>query len=177
LASLQGCSSSPIKEDQRSVQVPSDGGPPPADKPACGHDAGASSTDAAPADWPAPGELHLTGAADAVNLALDADGTFRAFLFGCDVGTCAAGIWRADGDAVTCLPADGEATFDWPSVGPASSAEIVRDSATTLQVRVVGLQPVTEIWEFGLICAECCTGLGPSALYLCDEPLPLTCPK
>src|SRR4051812_6371058 len=59
----------------------------------CDHDgAGAGSFDSsAPNQWPGPGVLHLTDAADAINVSFDADGSVRQLTFGCDFSSCSSG--------------------------------------------------------------------------------------
>ena len=171
VALASSCASSPIREDAGTVR---DGGPPPGVDPACA-DAGAWLVDDNPVAWPPPAELHLVGAVDAVDLSLDADGTFRLFVFACDAAGCSTGVWRNEGDAVVLSPREGEAGFFWPHSGEPTSVRLVPDSATTVQAQVASVDGEPQIWASGLICAACCGGLGPAGVYSCADPLPLVC--
>ena len=166
-----GCSSSPIRQGGADAR---DGGPSRPADPICA-DAGAWSVVSEPLEWPPPGALHLAGAVDAIDLSLDADGTFRLFVFACDSGSCSSGVWRTEGDAVVVSPSEGAAGFYWPRFQDPTSVRLTPDSATTVQAHAIGVEAEPQTWAAGLICAACCGGLGPAGVYSCDEALPATC--
>jgi hypothetical protein len=168
-----GCSSPPTQQDHTGApNVDS----PRAEAPSCSQATEASSLDDAVGEWP-PSELHLAGIADAVDLTLAKDGTFRLTLFGCDYSRCAAGTWRSESGAVVLGAAEGNANFYWPTTaGQVTSVVLIRDSLTAVQAQIAGPNAESQAWAFGLVCAACCGGLGPSGLYSCDRALPDMCP-
>jgi hypothetical protein len=144
----------------------------------CNHDrAGAGPFDSsAPNVWPGPGVLHLTDAADAINLSFDAGGAVRQLTFGCDFSSCSSGIWAIDGEDMIVTPRAGEPEMGWPGTYRDSLIRMSLAAPGSVRAVVTTDTPIpTQTWEFGRVCAECCAGLGPSDLYTCPGALEGQC--
>jgi hypothetical protein len=121
---------------------------------------------------------HLEGKIDAVNLALEPDGTFHWTINGCDFFGGDCGVWVAEGSGAILTPHSSLPSFDWVNDGT-FAAKVVRvtlrpgpagDQVTASGVQTDG-QPFKQTWKQGRVCPEC-GGLGPTALYPCSDPLP-----
>lgn len=126
---------------------------------------------------------HLEGKVDAVNLALEPDGTFHWTIDGCDFFGGDCGDWTAEGSGAILRPRTGTGFFTWVHDGSfAAKAVLVklRPGPAGDQVTASGVQlddqPFKQTWTLGRICPAC-GGLGPTALYPCNDPLspPGTC--
>jgi hypothetical protein len=175
LALTAACSSSPLPPEPGTPPQKSSPQPMPSSSSRCDQ-APPALPEVESLTWPAPLEVHLTGVVDAMNLGLDVDGTFRLLVDGCDFGDCVVGAWTLVQDAIVLTPGEGESAFDWPPAGRAAAVRLTRDSPTSLRAEVPSGSFDAGIWAAGLVCPECCGGLGPSGLHACAGPLPASCP-
>jgi hypothetical protein len=115
------------------------------------------------------GVYHLPERIDAADLQLNADGSFRWVVFGCDFGGGDLGRWRSGGDSLTLLPREGRGKLRW--FGNAALAEV---ESVTLRASDDGLEVSVgdelQTWRAGGLCAICGGGLGPTGVEACDDP-------
>ncbi len=122
-------------------------------------------------------------ALDAVNVSLDADGTFRFLFDECDARATACGVWTSEKDGFVLrsnpnLDTNMFQFFDGQKLVMATSVSIslnagpgtVKVSGTTGD----GSAFATATWNEGQVCAQC-AGEGPSAVVACTTPLAVMC--
>jgi hypothetical protein len=132
-------------------------------------------------DW--AGTYHVAGAADAVNLVLEADGTFRWTLDGCDFGDGDCGVWKKSQPHTIVLlssAATANATFAWNmgvGVSETTRLDVSTDASGDLIVSLPqeGAKPTAQRWVKGRVCAICEGGDGPSGQQACTEPVAARC--
>lgn len=129
---------------------------------------------------PVVGVYHLSQV-DATNLQLDADGTFRWTIEGCDFGGGQCGTWTKNASGEIMLSA-GDAELEWSWDGSfRQGMRWLRVSKTADGVHVEGettsSEHVTQEWEAGRSCAVCGGNLGPTGQNECTDPLPDVCDR
>ena len=136
--------------------------------PACQHPFEAPPFDPAGATWPAPAVIHLQGVVDAYNVWLEPGGELRWTVYGCDFSEAGCARWIVAGSDVVVSPPAGM-PLEWPRAYRPQSVRLARVSTGTVTALIDTIEgELSEDWEFGAICAECCSGLGPSGLYSCE---------
>lgn len=129
-----------------------------------------------------PGVYHREGIVDAVNVQVDADGTYYGTLCGCDFGGTGRGRWEREGLTLVFLPEEPErdALFGLTDLLNVSElrATLHPGGFTIARPAEYGDIFQSQSWVPGRVCPECGRGsLGPTGLRQCDEPLPTECPK
>lgn len=129
---------------------------------------------------PVVGVYHLSQV-DATNLQLDADGTFRWTIEGCDYGGGQCGRWTKDAAGEIMLSA-GDAELEWSWDGSFKQGmRWLRVSKTSDGVHVEGettsSEHVRQEWKAGRACAVCGGNLGPTGQSECNDPLPDVCDR
>ncbi len=122
-------------------------------------------------------------ALDAINVSLDADGTFRFLFDECDARATACGVWTSEKDGFVLksnpnLDTNMFQFFDGKNLVMATSVSIslnsdkgtVKVSGTTGD----GSAFATATWNEGQVCAQCGRE-GPSAVVACTTPLAVQC--
>lgn len=117
------------------------------------------------------GVYHAENEVDALNVQLNADGTFHATFCGCDYDGAAGGRWRRDDDRIVLLPPAGTETFFWIGVGRVRELR----GRLTPQAILVGEGLDAKRWAPGRVCSICGGSLGPTGQRSCPEPLPREC--
>ena len=125
-----------------------------------------------------PGVYHREGLIDAVNVQLNADGTYYGTVCGCDFSGTGRGRWEREGLTLVFLPEepDRDALFDLTDFLNISELRATLHSGgfTVAQPPEYGESP--QSWVPGRVCARCGGGsLGPTGLQKCEEPLPTGC--
>ena len=122
-------------------------------------------------------------ALDAINVSLDADGTFRFLFDECDARATACGVWQSQKDGFILMSNPNLDTntfqfFDGTKLVTATSVSIsliagvgtAKVTGTTSDGSTFG----SSTWNEGQVCAKC-GGEGPSAVVACTTPLAVTC--
>ncbi len=129
-------------------------------------------------DW--AGTYHLPDQADASNLVLDADGTFRWTIEGCDLGGGDCGTWkRSQPHTIVLQPSPGKASFQWSSGGGISPTTALNVSSNAgsadlvIEVPQKGEKPTVARWKPGRVCAVCGGGAGPTGQKACTDAVPV----
>jgi hypothetical protein len=114
------------------------------------------------------GLYHQPGEADAINLELSDDNTFRWSLLGCDTfGGDSGRVLVVSDSQLKLLPAEGETEFLW-----AGTVVVARVPEITLEIQPGKLVDSTsqQLWISGGVCPICGGNLGPTGQEACDEP-------
>jgi hypothetical protein len=125
------------------------------------------------------GVIHREDLVDAVNLSLESDGSARLAIFGCDFcGEESPARWQPDGEDVLVLPREGDAHLAWYDdeglEAAVSEVRLSRRPDGRIDAEVTSaLSTYVQVWLDDRVCAKCCSGLGPTGLFLCDSPLPV----
>jgi len=132
---------------------------------------------AAPEGLELLGLYHLPNMADAANLQLAQDGTFRWKIDGCDFASGDRGRWRARDEKLILTPMPGKPTFTWVAgLSFRTRFETIELEAgdRTGQVFATGIadgERVDQAWARGGSCVVCGGVFGrPSGQERCAEP-------
>ncbi len=131
------------------------------------------------AEW--AGTYFVPDKVDATNLVLEADGTFRWTIDGCDFGGGDCGVWkRSQPHTIVLLPSPGKTKFNWNGgvgVSAVTEMNVVGDPSGDLvmQISSPGEKPLAQRWKQGRVCAVCGGGLGPTGQKQCTEPVNPRC--
>lgn len=118
---------------------------------------------------------------DATNLVLEADGTFRWTIDGCDFSGGDCGIWkRSQPHTIVLLPSPGKAQFAWDGregAGAVTQMNVVGDANGDLvmPISVPGAKPLAQRWKQGRVCVVCGGGTGPTGQKQCTEAVERRC--
>ena len=131
-----------------------------------------------------PGVYHQEGVVDAVNVQLNAEGTYYGTVCGCDFSGTGRGRWEREGLTLVFLPEEPEqdALFELTDLLNTTELRATLHSGgfTIAQPPEHGDIFQRQSWVPGRVCPKCGGGsyrLGPTGLRQCDEPLPTGCPK
>jgi hypothetical protein len=136
------------------------------------------------------GIYHLPNQVDAVNLSLNADGTFFWNVCGCDYSGFSQGRWVIDENGLTLSSLSGS-KLTWftdfslgsevktplkvengPGPGEITiTGEVISSSNQATEPSRVTFVPIRQVWKSGRLCAKCEGPLGPTGQELCDAPL------
>lgn len=100
-----------------------------------------------------PAWVHLPNTVDAYNLAILPNGTFRWNADGCDYGIGGAGLWKQEADMLVFY-ASGSKGFHWTTHGWVREV-LVKSHNSGIQTTIANTQYEPQIWEPGLVCAQC----------------------
>src|SRR5262245_51998676 len=95
-------------------------------------------------------------AVDEVNMAVEADGTFRWRINGCDFGGGDCGRWKREGEKIVLSPAQGKSSLEW-SVDTGFKTQVSNVTVTSSvegKIVVAGTiaasgKPFTQTWTRG----------------------------
>jgi hypothetical protein len=137
--------------------------------------------DAAPLSSPTEplvGAYHEAGEGDALNLVIDADGTWRWTINGCDFKGSACGTWAKNGDRLELSAPDAGKNAWINDVGLVDILGTLGATAQGDEMVITGRVDAGEVrgleqrWQRGAVCPVCEEGGGPRALEPCDKAPP-----
>jgi|GEM_PF-4870356 len=130
---------------------------------ACAADVATTNDGASPT-----GIYHRPMTADAFNLELRADNTFRWSVSGCDsFGGGEGRVSVESKDEIVLLPAEGKTTFLWN--GPEVAGQVPELRLVVTPDRLIESK-TRRAWDPGGVCSICGGNLGPTGQEACDEP-------
>jgi hypothetical protein len=119
---------------------------------------------------------HRANKPDAINLSINADGTWHMVVDGCDYRRSDCGRWALDGDRVVLKPRAGAKLMGWVEA-PAGVVQVVLvralDGGDTVQISawLESGSSLKQYWRRGRVCATC-GAVGPTSVDPCPGPLP-----